>query len=456
MQAEELLQEETAFDHTVNEQKKHRDYYIPVKYKFIIITILCILIEIGCVFLCIPWFMDLADVVGEFLAILIIGGVAIVPGYLNIFLIFSTIFDNQKYEHDLNPNIPITIIIASYNEGDKIYNTLEYIHNQDFEGNIRVILADNNSTDDTYAEVLRAQKDFDLDIHYIFESKQGKHFALNTGLTHVETEYVITLDADTLLHKKALRFLVARILQNKEVVAVAGAVMVKNSRTNLLTKMQEWDYFISMASIKKMQGLFQGTLVAQGAFSIYNTERIREVGGWPDSIGEDIVLTWKFLENDDKVYYEPLAVSFTDVPSKLSHFAKQRSRWARGMIEGFRAVKPWKQPNMYYKYLTMMDIAIIYMDFSYTFFFIPGVVLLLFGIPIIVGYMYLLVLPLTLVSFYILYSKEKQNVFNELGLKVRRNIIGFILFILCYQMIMSPVSLYGYVQEFTKQKRVWK
>ena len=43
---------------------------------------------------------------------------------------------------------------------------------------------------------------------------------------------------------------------------------------------------------------------------------------------------------EGKVKVEPHAVAFTDVPIKLSHFAKQRSRWARGMIEGLREVKP--------------------------------------------------------------------------------------------------------------------
>ena len=76
-------------------------------------------------------------------------------------------------------------------------------------------------------------------------------------------------------------------------------------------------------SIKRMQGLFQGTLVAQGAFSIYKTELVKSLDGWSDAIGEDIVLTWQMLMKNNRVYFEPLAVSFTDVPTKFSHFYKQ-------------------------------------------------------------------------------------------------------------------------------------
>ena len=33
----------------------------------------------------------------------------------------------------------------------------------------------------------------------------------------------------------------------------------------------------------------QQALVAQGAFSLYRTENVKRIGGWPDAIGEDIV-----------------------------------------------------------------------------------------------------------------------------------------------------------------------
>lgn len=163
------------------------------------------------------------------------------------------------------------------------------------------------------------------------------------------------------------------------------------------------------------------------------------------------------LKEGNRVYFEPMAVAFTDVPIKLSHFVKQRSRWARGMIEGLREVKPWQQPLVFYKFLTGIDLIILYMDFSYTFFWIPGLILALFFKKYyIVGPMMLLVLPLTLASFWILYRFQSKVVFKNLNLRVRKNHIGFIIFILAYQMIMSPVSLYGYVQELVGTKRVWE
>ena len=433
-----------------------RNLYVSVKTKFIIACTSAFLWLIISIFLSIRWVKDLSEVTNLFWSLFIISGIAYVPGFMNAFLLSSVLIDKQpKFKVD-NPNDPITILVAAYNEGEIIYNTLSYINNQDYQGEIKTIVINNNSNDDTVQEVMRAKREMNLDIECIDENTPGKFNALNTGLKRVATEYMITLDADTLLHKKAIRHLISRIKSApSDIGAVAGIVLVRNSRDNLLARLQEWDYFLSIMSIKRMQGLFQGTLVAQGAFSIYKTSLVREIGGWSDAIGEDIVLTWNMLLRNIKVYYEPMAIAFTDVPTRFSHFVKQRSRWARGMIEGLRLIKPWNQPNMYYKFLTGIDILILFMDISYVLFFIPGCIMALLGKFYIVGPVWFLVLPLTLITFMVLFIRQKQF-FDLLGLKVRKNIFAFIVFILGYQFIMSPISLYGYIQEIFNMKRVWK
>ena len=433
--------------------------YIPIKYKFVISLIISILWVIFSYYVSKQWISDLSEVTSSiFLAIFIIAGVAYVPGFMNAFLVSSLLLDKQPKFKVTYPTDDVTILVAAYNEEVGIFNTLSYIKNQSYNGKINTIVINNNSNDNTCLEVERAKKELNMDILLLHENTPGKFNALNHGLKFVKTKYVITLDADTLIHKEAVNYLISRIKSSpNDVCAVAGSMLVRNSRDNLLAKIQEWDYFLSIASIKRMQGLYQGTLVAQGAFSLYDTSVVKSVGGWSDAIGEDIVLTWKMLKEGYRVYFEPHAVAFTDVPIKLSHFVKQRSRWARGMIEALREVKPWQQSSIYYKFLTGIDLLIPYMDFSYTFFWIPGVILAVFFQKYyIVGPMMLLVFPLTLISFYILYYYQANVVFKNLNLKVRKNILGFFIFILCYQIVMSPVSLYGYVQELIGAKRVWK
>jgi biofilm PGA synthesis N-glycosyltransferase PgaC len=273
----------------------------------------------------------------------------------------------------------------------------------------------------------------------------------------VGTELVITLDADTLLHPWAIRQLVARLLSAPpDVHAVAGSVLVRNSRDSLWTRMQEWDYFLGIASVKRMQGLYQGTLVAQGAFSLYRTRALVQAGGWPDAIGEDIVLTWQLMRHGAQVYYEPSAVAFTAAPTRLVHLARQRARWARGMIEGIRSVKPWTQPRGLLRFLTAIDLLIPALDVAYALVWLPGLVLAATGRYWIVGPYTLAVLPLTLVVNALLYRFQRRRVFNLLGLRVRRNALGFLGFVLAYQLLMSPIAVAGYTQELLGLRRRWK
>lgn len=431
--------------------------YLTVSFKFWTSHAVAFLWMIFSIYISLPWVEDLSKITSYPVAILIIAGISYIPGYMNAFLVISLLFDYQPTLKETYPTNPVTILVAAYNEEKGIYNTLKYIKEQDHKGEIKIIVINNASTDNTDSEVKRASEELRLNVDLLFEEKPGKFHALNKGLMYVETPYVITLDADTIIHKSAIRYLVARMVSSpSNVVAVAGSMLVRNSRENILGKIQEWDYFLGIASIKRLQGLYQGTLVAQGAFSLYRTDAVQEVGGWPDAIGEDIVLTWRLLERKNKVFFEPLAVAFTDVPTSFTHFVRQRSRWARGMIEGLRAIKPWQQPQKYTKYLTGINLIMPFLDISYTFFWIPGLVLAMFGHYWIVGPMTILVLSLTLISFGLLYLYQKRLVFSPLKLKIRNNYTGFILFILSYQMIMSPVSTFGYVQEFFKLERKWK
>ena len=102
--------------------------------------------------------------------------------------------------------------------------------------------------------------------------------------------------------------------------------------------MQQWDYRLGINGVKRMQASYNSALVAQGAFSAYWTDDLRAVGGWPDAIGEDIVLTWTMMLSRGLVQYEPLALATTVVPPPLGRLMSQRSRWARGMCEGFAPI----------------------------------------------------------------------------------------------------------------------
>lgn len=407
--------------------------------------------------LSLPWISDLSDDLGAPSAWIIVALVAYLPGYIVALMAMSLILDRQPPRTVNNPTAPLTIIVAARNEENGIAETIRCIGRGDYAGDVTVILADNGSEDATAEVAVRAAIKSGVNLTVSYEARPGKSHALNTALELVATPYVITVDADTLLHAEALRRLISRLESAPAAtVAVAGTVLVRNSRSNLLTRMQEWDYFLGIAAVKRMQGMYQATLVAQGAFSVYRTEQMRAIGGWPDAIGEDIVVTWKLLAQGGRVIFEPTAVAFTDAPSKVVHFMRQRARWARGMFEGLRSVPPWRQRRRLVGMIAGINLLIPLLDIGYALIWLPGLVLFLFGYPAIVSAWALTVIPVTMVVYGALRSYQRRWVFGPLGLRVRRNLIGYIAFLILYQVLCSTAAIAGYAQFLAGTSRRWK
>jgi biofilm PGA synthesis N-glycosyltransferase PgaC len=405
--------------------------------------------------LAIPWIEELGSSITVPLAAAVIIGIAILPGYLNANLVASLLIDRPPpLRFDLV--FPaLTVMVACFNEEKTIEETLDYIGRQDYPGELRILVADDGSSDRTL-EVASSCAEHDSRISVISVPHGGKANTLTAALAKVRTPLAATVDADTLLTPAALRRAVARMLISPpDTVAVAGAVFVRNSRQTLFTKAQEWDYFLGIASVKRQQGLFQGTMVAQGAFSIYRTAALREVGGWPDRIGEDIVLTWSMMREGGRVGYERTAIAFTGAPEDFRHFARQRRRWARGMIEGLRehggALLAGGRSNIH---AVMVNFVFPYLDACFTLAFIPGVILAMTGNFAIVGPMTIAVLPLNLCLSGIMFHLSRRS-FEEVGLKVRRNRLGFLAYVFTYQLVMSPISVAGYTQELIRARRRW-
>lgn len=400
------------------------------------------------------WLTDLSDHVGFYASVIIILFIALIPGFLNMFLLASLILDRPPM---LTLDVvypPISILIAAFNEEDTLQDTFKSLEESDYRGDIELILIDDGSTDKT---VEMAKKYGPAGIIILTPEHGGKARALNAGLALASHDILVTLDADTFLHKDALTRLIARFLREPTgTAAVAGCVLARNSRENVITKMQEWDYFVAINSVKRQQALYQGTLVAEGAFSAYLKSCVLEGEGWPDVIGEDIVLTWNFLARGHAVGFEPTAISFTNVPKNLKGFYKQRKRWARGMIEGLKAhgrLTNWSRLRLTQLFV-VIDFLFPVMDFAYTFVFLPGIVLAMTGHFFIAGPMTLLVLPLTILIIYIMFRKERK-IFDELGLKVRHGKVGVIFYAIFYQIIMSPICVIGYFQEIFGFARKW-
>lgn len=422
--------------------------YLSIRTKFIIAMAFAILWAAFSLHIAQPWIVDLAVHVGQVASWTIIVGIAVLPGFMNAFLVGALLLDRRpKIRPDLTFYPPITILVAAYNEAEAIESTIESIAAQHYPGDIAVIVVNDGSADTTADQVRSLKKDRPWLKMLTMRKNIGKARALTQALKYVKTSIVITLDGDSYLYRDALKNLVGRYMTDPvNTVAVAGAVLVRNSRHNLVTRVQEWDYFHGIAAVKRLQSLFQGTMVAQGAFSLYRTSAVRAVGGWPHTVGEDIVLTWALLRRGDRVGFAENACLFTNAPTTWTQFIRQRQRWSRGLIEAFKAHWPLLYAPRYSTLFVWWNLLFPYLDLVYTLAFIPGLVLALFGVYWIAGPMTLIVLPLAMLVNYLMYHIQNR-MFDEQGLKVRRNIFGFIIYALFYSIILQPACVWGYVKE---------
>jgi biofilm PGA synthesis N-glycosyltransferase PgaC len=414
-----------------------------------------------------PWRDQLGDALGPVMAWVIPILLAYIPGIVIGFMC-ATLILTRYQAPELDPPAgpwprgmwpPVTVIVAAYNEQESIVRTLEHIASSAYGGPLQVVLADNNSTDRTAELAETAAKRLGLDYRRVFEPVAGKHHALNTVLGSVTTPLVVTVDADTLLTPPALTYLIARVAtepQGQHVCACAGALIAENATRNLITRMQSWDYRLGINGVKRTQAAYNSALVAQGAFSAYWTDDVRAVGGWPDAIGEDIVLTWRLLDSRGVVQYEPVALAETVVPEYRKHLMRQRSRWARGMLEGIRINPPHRQPRVLAKFVAGIDYLVPLLDIGYVFFWIPGVILFVFGYPLLFSWWSMLVIPLTLLVFGLLRRWQDRTVFSRLDIHPEHDRRGFVGYLFGYQALTSAASLRGYAQYLAGTTRRWK
>lgn len=435
-------------------------HYVPVRAKFVASLLVAGGWTALSVWLSLPWLDDLADLVGGPMSIVIITFIAYVPGFMNAFLASTILLDRRPRRAVASRYPGVTILVACFNEADSIEDTLRSIATQHYPGEFEVLVMDDGSTDDT-ADIAEAAIARYLDRTAVSMrvvragANAGKAAVLNRGLALATHECIVTVDGDSWLHSTALQRIVERWISDPPGTrAVAGTVLVRNSRATWVTRAQEWDYFHGIAAVKRMQSMYHGTLVAQGAFSLYDRTAVQEAGGWPDCMGEDIVLSWALLEAGHRIGYAEDALLFTNAPESLSQFALQRERWSRGLMEAFRHHgRLLLKPRMTTLFI-WWNVLFLPLDAVYTLAFIPGIVLALFGHYYIVGIMTLAVLPLAAL-WNLFIHRVQRRMFTRQEMRVRRNIGGLLFYMLGFNILMQPVSFWGYATELGGFRSRW-
>ena len=89
-----------------------------------------------------------------------------------------------------------SVLICTYNRAALLQDTLESLRRLRTLRRWDIVVVDNNSTDDTRQIVESFADTIDVPVDYVFEPRQGKSHALNTGLTRAHGDVIAFTDDD--------------------------------------------------------------------------------------------------------------------------------------------------------------------------------------------------------------------------------------------------------------------
>jgi len=188
------------------------------------------------------------------------------------------------------------------------------------------------------------------------ENGGTKADASNAGVNVAKYEYFICTDVDCVLERNALLNMVQPILKSKvQVIAVGATMRMVNScevsdgvmqKTKLPTRIipmyQEIEYLRSYLVGKMGFSVINAVNNVSGGLGLFDKQVVIEAGGYdPLSHAEDMDMTMRmiaYMINYQKKYriaQVPETCCWTEGPPSVKVLNRQRTRWARGLLQIF-------------------------------------------------------------------------------------------------------------------------
>ncbi|MDT5012353.1 MAG: hypothetical protein QOH57_3970 [Mycobacterium sp.] len=235
----------------------------------------------------------------------------------------------------------IGVLIAAYNEAPVLAQTLRGLLTQTDPPEV-IVVADDGSDDDTAAVWAAEFADRQEGLRLLQLPHRGKAAALNAALLDVDTDVIVTMDADTLPEPDAICALRQAFAADPALVVAGGVlkpVCGPTIRNRLLQWFQGYEYlrnFVARYAWMRVGSL----LLISGAFAGFRREAVLAVGGFDtDCLVEDYELIHRIQRRsrDDRLLWRVQvvgnAVAHTDAPGTVRDFLHQRRRWFGGFLQ---------------------------------------------------------------------------------------------------------------------------
>jgi glycosyltransferase involved in cell wall biosynthesis len=219
----------------------------------------------------------------------------------------------------------ITVILCTYNRSESLRTAMESVAASVLPSAVEweVLIVDNNSQDETRSVVQEFSRRFPKRFRYLFEGKQGKSFALNSGIREAHGSVIAFLDDDVTMEPTWLYNLTAN-LSGKEWAGAGGKIILQWP-----AGVPDWLATDGPFARHGFPGFDQGPIAKElegppfGCNMAFRKEMFEKHGGFRTDMGptptsqirsEDTEFGRRLQRAEERLRYEPDAVVYHPVP----------------------------------------------------------------------------------------------------------------------------------------------
>ena len=255
---------------------------------------------------------------------------------LMVLMLVLTYLDS-RHPRKLVENLPVSILIPCYNDSASVQETIASVFKAYPAELVDLIVINDRSTDNSLARISEMAR------RHVFriidnEVNKGKARSLNDVIPLAKHDYVLCLDADTILNRSALRDMLARMEADCRLGAVSSPYRPKNR--GFLPLMQAVEY--SMLLLTQGAHNITSAMALWGGCMMVRKSAFAEVRGFRlNAITEDVDMAFRMNRCRWRVEQSFRPVRSL-VPSSVRGWIKQKLRWTSGGTQCyFRHARVW-------------------------------------------------------------------------------------------------------------------
>jgi glycosyltransferase involved in cell wall biosynthesis len=223
--------------------------------------------------------------------------------------------------------IAISVILCTYNRCESLARALHSVAASQLPESVRweVLVIDNNSTDQTRIVTEEFCRKHPGCFRYIFEPRQGKSIALNTGILEAHGDIFAFIDDDVTVEPTWLRNLTAT-LGTSEWAGTGGRILPACKFVKPGWLMLEDRHALAPLALFD-RGLLEGALTESpyGTNMAYRRAMFEKHGPFRTDLGpqgdsrvpqksEDSEFGRRLLDAGERLWYEPTAIVYHEIP----------------------------------------------------------------------------------------------------------------------------------------------